>query len=97
MLTSNKRPVFAICVASEGYDDLEIWKAYPIVNDAKAAEVGCIRVIDESGEDYLYPAGRFVAINLPKGALARLPRWQPSSQTRKVARAASKGRRRVSA
>ncbi len=50
MLTSNKPGEFAICVASEGYDDLEVWKVYRVQPDAKAAEVGCIRVIDESLE-----------------------------------------------
>ncbi len=55
MPSIRKRVEFAICVADEGYDDLEVWKVYRVLPDAKAAEVGCIRVIDESGEDYLYP------------------------------------------
>ena len=61
MITSKKRVEFAICVANEGYDDLEAWKVYQVLPDAKAAEVSCIRVVDESGEDYLYPAERFVS------------------------------------
>ena len=56
---------FAICVASEGYDDLEVWRVYRVPPNAKAAVVGCIRVIDESGEDYLYPADRFMILDLP--------------------------------
>jgi hypothetical protein len=60
-----KQDDFAICVANEDYEDLEIWKVYRLLPDPKATEVGCLRVIDESGEDYLYPANRFVQIDLP--------------------------------
>ena len=66
MVTSKKRVEFAICVANEGYDDLETWKVYQVLPDAKAAGVGCIRVIDESGEDYLYPADWFVMVDFPR-------------------------------
>lgn len=66
MLTNKKRVDFAICVANEGYDDLEVWKVYQVLSDAKAPGVGCIRVMDESGEDYLYPVDRFVAVEFPK-------------------------------
>lgn len=67
-----ERPEFAICVASEDDDDLEIWKVYRILPDQKAADVGCLRVVDESGEDYLYPATRFIQINLPGDAREKL-------------------------
>jgi hypothetical protein len=63
---------FAICVANEGHEDLEVWKVYRVLPDAKAAEVGCLRVIDESGEDYLYPAARFVVVDLPEDVRAQL-------------------------
>ena len=66
MLASKKHIEFAICVANEGYDDLEVWKVYQVLPDAKAAGVGCMRVIDESGEDYLYPADRFAAVDSPR-------------------------------
>ena len=66
MVTSKKRVEFAICVGNEGYDDLEVWKVYQVLPDAKAAGVGCIRVVDESGEDYLYPEDYFVPIELPQ-------------------------------
>src|SRR5258708_1301735 len=69
---------FAICVANEGFDDLEVWKVYRVLPDAKTAGVGCIRVIDESGEDYLYPADRFAEVDIPSIARSRLPEWQPS-------------------
>jgi hypothetical protein len=63
---------FAICVANEGYEDLEVWKVYQVLPDWKAAEVGCLRVIDESGEDYLYPSNRFVVVELPEEVRVRL-------------------------
>ncbi len=95
MLTDKKRVEFAVCVANEGYEDLEVWKVYQVLPDAKAAEVGCIRVIDESGEDYLYPADRFVAVDFPKDARVRLPRWQPSNgPNRPLRRARQKAARR---
>jgi len=96
MPTSRKHVEYAICVANEGYDDLEVWKVYQVLPDAKAAGVGCIRVIDESGEDYLYPADRFAAVDLPNIVRSRLPRWQPSHRN-KTLPAAAKNRRRLSA
>jgi len=61
-----ERVEFAICVANEGYEDLEMRKVYQVLPDPKAAKVGCLRVIDESGEDYLYPADRFVQVTFSK-------------------------------
>ncbi len=63
---------FAVCIANTGYEDLEVCKVYRFVADVKAAEVGCLRVIDESGEDYLYPADRFMVLELPKAVRERL-------------------------
>jgi hypothetical protein len=63
---------FALCVANSGYDDLDIWKVYQVLPDPKAAEVGCLRVIDDSGEDYLYPADRFVQVMFPDEVRERL-------------------------
>lgn len=63
---------FAICVANEGYDDLEVWKLYRVLPDFNAAQVGCLRVIDESGEDYLYPKDRFVTVDFSQNVSTRL-------------------------
>jgi len=63
---------FAICIAAEENGNLEVWKIYRVLPDLKAAEVGCLRVIDESGEDYLYPQSRFVALDLPEEVRERL-------------------------
>jgi hypothetical protein len=97
MVTSKRRVAFAICVANQGYDDLEVWKVYQVLPDAKAAGVGCIRVIDESGEDYLYPADRFVMVDFPKDVRAQLPRWRPSNGPGKALQETAKIRRRASA
>lgn len=71
-MPTRKKLEFAICVANEGYDDLEVWKVYRMLPDPKAAEVGCVRVIDESGEDYLYPEDRFITVDFSKDVRARL-------------------------
>ena len=61
---------FALCVESGPYEvSLERWKVYPVLDDADAERHQQIRVIDESGEDYLYPAERFVALELPAEVL----------------------------
>jgi len=63
---------FALCVNNAGHDDLEAWKVYRVVGDPKAAEVGCLGVMDESGEDYLYPADCFVQVTFPDKVRQRL-------------------------
>ena len=56
---------FAICVRNEGAEDLEVRKIYQIFSDSRAAKDKHSRVIDESGEDYLYPAEFFIPLTLP--------------------------------
>lgn len=63
---------FAICIATLEDEDLETWKIYRVLPDAKAREVECLRVIDESGEDYLYPQNQFVVVELPKEVQQKL-------------------------
>ena len=56
---------FAICIENEGYPaSLELWKVYRVLPDEKAAKHQLIRVVDESGEDYLYPESWFAPIKL---------------------------------
>jgi hypothetical protein len=63
------RDFFAICIRNDDYPaSLEVWKVYRVLTDSRAEEHGYIRVIDESGEDYLYPQGYFAPIQLPKAA-----------------------------
>jgi hypothetical protein len=62
-----------ICVKNDGYSvSLERRKLYVVLSDAEAAEHGQWRVIDESGEDYLYPREFFVAIELPQSLCRRV-------------------------
>jgi hypothetical protein len=58
---------FVVCVRNEGYAaSLERRKIYVALPDPAAAKLKHIRVIDESGEDYLYPKNFFIAIALPQ-------------------------------
>ena len=58
---------FAVCVDNRGYPaSLELHKIYRVIPDDAAADNGDIRVVDESGEDYLYSADRFVEIEPPQ-------------------------------
>jgi hypothetical protein len=62
---------FAVCIQGTGFD-LLFQKVYGILDDRKAAEFGSVRVIDESGEDYLYPASWFVLVKPAQGTGTRL-------------------------
>jgi hypothetical protein len=63
----NAQPQFAVCIDNEGYPaSLELRKIYRVLPDKKAAKHSLIRVVDESGEDYLYPERFFVPIRLPQ-------------------------------
>lgn len=63
---------FVLCLRNDGADDLEPRKVYQVLPDAAAAREGYARVIDESGEDYLYPAEYFVRVKLPVAVSRRL-------------------------
>lgn len=69
-------PQFGVCIRNEGCDDIQLRKLYQILPDSTAGESGFLRVIDDSGEDYLYPADYFIAVSLPTSveqALAAIP------------------------
>ncbi len=58
---------FVVCVNNRRYPaSLELHKIYRVLPDEDAAEDGDVRVVDESGEDYLYSANRFVEVELPQ-------------------------------
>ncbi len=66
------RSRYVLCVSNQGYPaSLERRKVYRQIPDGEAARRGLIRVVDESGQGYLYPKGRFVSISLPKAAARR--------------------------
>lgn len=57
---------FVVCINNDDYPaSLELHKIYCVVADEDAAADGDIRIIDESGEDYLYPASYFAPIKVP--------------------------------
>ena len=58
---------FVVCISNAEYPvSLEVHKIYRVLPDEDAAREGDVRVIDESGEDYLYPAEWFVPVELPR-------------------------------
>lgn len=60
---------FVLCIVNKGYPaSLEVRKVYRVLIDEQASRHGQMRVIDESGEDYLYPEDFFVPIKLPQAA-----------------------------
>jgi hypothetical protein len=65
---------FALCVEDGGMEDLEARKVYLILPDREAAREGYIRVVDESGDDYIYPSELFVPVRLPPAVVRRLRR-----------------------
>jgi hypothetical protein len=67
-MKQGKQPRFAVCIRNKDCDDLELRKIYKILPDKSAIADGYVRVIDESGEDYLYPKDNFIMIELPKAA-----------------------------
>ena len=65
----NREHRFVICVRNDKNPaSLELRKLYEVLPDDKAAKLHLLRVIDESGEDYLYPEDHFVAVKLPQAA-----------------------------
>jgi hypothetical protein len=63
----NMTPIrFAICLKNTGSEDLIIRKVYQVLPDEAAEQKRLLRIIDESGEDYLYPAAYFFLIDLPQ-------------------------------
>lgn len=64
---SPSKPSFVVCVDNTDYPaSLERRKLYQVLPDAQAEQHSLVRVLDESGEDYLYPAAYFLAVELPQ-------------------------------
>ena len=62
---------FVVCISSDGYEaSLERNKIYVAIRDKDAERHGQVRVVDESGEDYLFAADRFVPIEIPSAVRA---------------------------
>jgi hypothetical protein len=64
---------YGVCITNKGNEaSLERNKLYVLLPDRQAEADGLVRVIDEDGEDYLYPADWFVAVEVPKAVQASL-------------------------
>ena len=59
---------FALCVENKDCEDLERRKIYQVLPDEEAGKEGFLRIVDESGDDYLYPQSYFVLVQLPREA-----------------------------
>jgi hypothetical protein len=66
---------YVLCVKNSGYPvSLELRKVYQVITDEDAEKHGLIRIVDESGEDYLHPMSFFVPVELPQAAIHALSR-----------------------
>jgi len=63
---NNQEPKFAVCISSDDPDLLSPRRIYQVLSDESAAKSNYIRVVDNEGEDYLYPADYFLFIELPR-------------------------------
>ena len=72
-MTKERRPQFVKCISDAGYvDDLKAGTVYQVLPDESAAKSNYVRVIDETGEDYLFPASHFVFVDVPPEAAKSL-------------------------
>jgi hypothetical protein len=70
---AGKSKGLVICVKNDGYAvSLERRKLYVVLADTQAAKHGQLRIVDESGEDYLYPQEYFVTVELPQSLRRRV-------------------------
>ena len=67
-MKDRKEKKFALCIKNDGCDDLELRKIYEVLPDARALKDGYLRIVDESGEAYLYPESYFILVKLPRKA-----------------------------
>ena len=66
---SDRKRQFFLCVQNKGYTaSLQVRTVYAAIGDPDAESHGMLRVVDESGEDYLFPASLFVPIEVPEAA-----------------------------
>ena len=68
MKKEEKEQIFALCIENKDCEDLVRRKLYQVIPDEKSEKEGYLRVIDESGEDYLYPQSYFILVQLPRKA-----------------------------
>jgi len=66
MKYEQKEQIFALCIENRDCEDLEKRRIYQFLPDEAAAKEGYLRVVDKSGEDYLYPDSYFTLVKLPR-------------------------------
>jgi hypothetical protein len=67
MIKTRRKKSFVVCLSNDGYEaSLERRKIYVALRDVQAERDGLLRVVDESGEEYLYPKSRFAEVTLPR-------------------------------
>jgi hypothetical protein len=88
---------FAICINTNDADMLTPRMIYKIIRDENAAKSNYLRVIDNEGEDYLYPADYFVHVSFPQAIEKALVRLSPSASPRRQRRASPTHNRKVRA
>jgi hypothetical protein len=71
-MKNTKPSKFVICVRNGDSDDLELRKVYQVIPDRSAEREGLMRIVDESGEDYLYPTDYFAPVKLPAAVAQEL-------------------------
>lgn len=92
MNTNRRKPVpqFALCVESDDPDLLTARRVYQVLPDESAAKSDYLRVIDNEGEDYLYPASHFILVDFPPAVKRALLRSagtaEPDAPRKRVAR-----------
>jgi len=94
MASPRRKRRFLLCVRNKGCEDLELRKLYECLPDKVATREGYVRVVDESGEDYLYPEAYFVAVELPRQAERALARRVPMTASNSPLRRLALARRR---
>jgi len=71
---------FALCLENEGNEaSLILGKVYRVVPDARATKDNLVRIIDESGDDYLFARGQFAFVDFPQGVRKRILALQKAS------------------
>jgi hypothetical protein len=71
---------FAVCVDNQGNEaSLILGKVYRVRRDSRAVRDGLLRIVDESGEDYLYDASQFVLVDFPQTVRRRIFALQRAS------------------
>ncbi len=68
----NQSRNYVVCIRAEDSSDIEVRKIYEVLEDERASNRGYLRVLDESGEDYLYPQECFSPVELPETSVRAL-------------------------